>query len=97
MSPPWNHVHFNPDGFAKFNKSLWSCLPVFLSDMHLNVVRLRKSTGLGRLLQRIRPRRIKPHTSCALRGGTNHRGKEKHPAWERLQHKLRMKEQIAPE
>ena len=91
MSPLWNHVHFNPDGFAKFNKGLWSCLPVFFSDMHLDVVRLRKSTDLGRLLKRIRPRRIKPHTSFALRGGANHRGKEKHPPGKRRKLKLRMK------
>jgi hypothetical protein len=73
-------MQVNPNGFAKFNKGLRSCLPVFLSDMHLNVVRLRKTTGLGRLLQYVRPRRIKPHTSFALRRGTNQRGKEKHPA-----------------
>ena len=59
-------MHFNPDGFAKFNKGLWSWLPVFFSDMHLYVVRLRKSTDLGGLLKRIRPRRIKSHTSLVL-------------------------------
>jgi hypothetical protein len=42
-------MHFNPDVIAKFNKGLRSCLPVFLSNMHLNVFRFGKTTGLGRL------------------------------------------------
>ena len=84
-------MHFNSGGVAKFHKSLWSRLPVFITNMHIDVVRLRKSTDLGRLLKRIRPRRIKPHTSFALRGGANHRGKEKHPPGKRRKLKLRMK------
>lgn len=62
-------MRFNPDGFAKINKGLRSGLPVFLADMNLNVVRLRKSTCLGRMLKHIRPRRKKSHSSFAL-GGT---------------------------
>jgi hypothetical protein len=47
MSPPWDHMHFDPDGFAKFNKGLRSCLPVFLSNMHLNVVKERLINGFA--------------------------------------------------
>ena len=90
-------MHFNPNGFAKINKGLRSCLPVFFSDMHPDVVRFGKSTDLGGLLKHIRPRRIKPHTIFALRGGSNHRGKEKHPPGKWRKFKLCMKKQIAPE
>ena len=83
-------MHFNPDVFAKFNEGLRSCLPVIFSDMHLDVVRLGKSTGLGRLLKYVSPRWVKPHSSYTLRGGTNHRGKQKHSAKERLQPELGM-------
>lgn len=70
MSAASHQMHINPDSVAKFYKSLRSCLPVFLSDMHLDAVRLRKATGLRRLLKYVSPGGIKPHPSFALRSGT---------------------------
>ena len=85
MSRPWNHIDFYSDGITKFNKSLRPCLPVLTTNLHFNVVRLRKATRLGRLLEYFRPRGIKPHPSFALRGGANHWGKKKDTAGEWLQ------------
>ena len=90
MTSPWSQMHFNSGGVAKFHKSLWSRLPVFITNMHIDVVRLRKTTGFSCLVKYVRPRRVKPHSSYALRGGTNHRGKQKHSARERLQPELGM-------